>query len=122
MADDRKQGFAFFPDDPVAAARFDALAAELGGDDGPAPQQVILICDLVRNERLKEKLWADVAERGITVNYYNGRQTLKRDNKSITMIQKVQDQSRRVMMALGLIAREKPAAADDGDDDDFGDF
>ena len=88
------------------------------------PQQIILITDLVRNEQLKAQLWADIAERGIEVKYYNGRQTLKRDNKSISMLQKVQDQSRRVMMALGLIAREKPTAADGDDDadDDFGDF
>ena len=119
-----KKGSAYFPDDELAAGRFDALVAELGGDEAVTPQQTILICDLVRNEQLKGKLWKDIQERGVEVRYSNGRQTLKRDNKSISMMQKVQDQSRRTMMALGLIAREKPQAADDdGDDDDgFGDF
>lgn len=117
-------GARFFPEDEAAAERFDALARELGGPEAVTPQQVILMCDLVRNENLKDKLWKDIQERGVEVRYYNGRQTLKRDNKSISMLQKVQDQNRRTMMALGLIAREKPQAADDdGDeDDDFGDF
>ena len=100
----------------------EALARELGGE--LTPQQTILVNNLVSNERLKEKLLADIEARGVVVNYYNGRQTLKRDNKSIVTLQKVEDQSRRVMMALGLIAREKPAAAvgDDDDGDDFEDF
>lgn len=100
----------------------EALAKELGGE--LTPQQTILVNNLVSNERLKEKLLADIEARGVVVSYYNGRQTLKRDNKSIATLQKVEDQSRRVMMALGLIAREKPtAAADDDDDgDDFEDF
>lgn len=116
-------GAQFFPEDAAAAERYDTLAEELGGADAITPQQVILICDLVRNEQLKDKLWQDIQERGVEVRYYNGRQTLKRDNKSISMMQKVQDQSRRTMMALGLIAREKPQAADDdGDEDDFGEF
>lgn len=116
-------GARFFPDDEAAAERFDALVSELGGAETVTPQQVILVCDLVRNEALKNKLWQDIGERGVEVRYYNGRQTLKRDNKSISMLQKVQDQNRRTMMALGLIAREKPQAADDdGDEDDFGDF
>lgn len=125
MEDKRPTGGAeYFPDDTAAAERFDALVEELGGAEAVTPQQVILISDLVRNEQLKNSLWADIKKRGIEVSYYNGRQTLKRDNKSISMMQKVQDQSRRVMMALGLIAREKPTAeADDDDDgDDFNDF
>lgn len=118
------KGTLYFASDETAARRFDDLVEELGGDGIVTPQQVILVCDLVRNEQLKAKLWADIQERGIEVKYSNGRQTLRRDNKSISMMQKVQDQSRRVMMALGLIAREKPQAAnDDGDDDDgFSDF
>ena len=118
------EGAKYFPEDAAAATRFDALVAELGGNDVVTPQQIILISDLVRNEQLKDRLWADIRERGVEVKYSNGRQTLKRDNKSISMMQKVQDQSRRTMMALGLIAREKPQAADDDDegDDGFSDF
>lgn len=117
-------GAIYFPEDERAALRFDRLVDELGGEEAVAPQQAILISDLVRNEQLKDKLWKDIQERGVEIRYSNGRQTLKRDNKSISMMQKVQDQSRRTMMALGLIAREKPTAADDdGDDDDgFSDF
>ena len=111
---------------PQAEDRFEALrkalVQELGGE--LTPQQTILVDNLVSNERLKAKLVADIEQRGVVVKYYNGRQTLQRDNKSIAMLQKVEDQSRRVMMALGLIAREKPAAAADSDDgdDDFEDF
>ncbi len=115
-------GRTYFPDDQLAAERFDALARELTSEE-LAPQQAILIADLVRNEQLKDRLMADIAERGVEVRYYNGRNTLKRDNKSITALNKVQDQSRRTMMALGLIAREQPRPADDdGDEDDFNDF
>lgn len=112
-------GARYFPDDADMAARFDALADALGGED-LRPQHAMLIADLVRSERLKERLSADIAQRGIGGEARNGTQRYWKDNKSVTQLIKLMDQQRRTMMALGLIAREssQPRAESDGDDFD----
>ena len=119
-------GRTYFGDDEAGAQRFDELAAEMTvGDpgDGITPQQAILICDLVRNERLKEILWEDINSGGLKETYHNGRQRVTRDNSSVAKLMKLNDQQRRIMMSLGLIAREKNQPTADADDDGgFDDF
>lgn len=113
-------GAMYFPEDPACAARFDELADELGGEDMIRPQQAILIADVVRGEALKAKLWADIEKRGVGQEVRNGSQRQWRENKSISTQLKLADQQRRIMMALGLIAREKDQPkTDDADGDDF---
>ena len=114
-------GAEYFPTDAAAAARFDALAEELGGPDAVRPQQAMLLADVVRGEALKAKLWEDIERRGVGSEVRNGSQRQWRENKSISTQMKLADQQRRIMMALGLIAREKDQPkSDDGDgEDDF---
>ena len=114
-------GADFFPEDAAAAARFDALGQQLGGADTLRPQDAILIADLVRNETLKEKLRADIEKRGLGEMARNGRQSYWRENKSLNLLMKLNDQQRRTMQALGLIAKQA-AVADDTDDGDFDEF
>ena len=113
-------GAAYFPADSRAAVRFDDLAEELGGIDALRPQQAMLIADIVRGEMLKAKLWEDIEKRGVGSEVRNGSQRQWRENKSIATQMKLADQQRRIMMALGLIAREKDQPKEDAaDEDDF---
>lgn len=115
-------GKTFFPDDDLAAKRFDDLAAELGAPETLRPQHAIMLADVVRNEKLKEQLNADIAKRGLGEMARNGRQSYWRENKSVSQLMKLVDQQRRTMQALGLIAKQKDQPADNDDGDDFDDF
>ena len=115
---DTSLGAAYFPTDAAAATRFDALVQEIGGPDTLRPQQGMLIADIVRGEALKAKLWEDIEKRGVGSEVRNGSQRQWRENKSISTQMKLADQQRRIMMALGLIAREKDQPKDNGDDED----
>lgn len=113
-------GYAWFPGNDEAAGRFDSLVEELGGPDSVRPQQIILIADIVRGEMLKAKLWENIEKRGVGEEVRNGSQRQWRENKSIATQMKINDQQRRIMMSLGLIAREKDQPKDnDADGDDF---
>lgn len=118
MDENTSMGAAYFPTDESMAARFDALVNELGGPDAVRPQQAMLIADIVRGEALKDKLWGDIEKRGVGETVRNGSQRQWRENKSISTQMKLADQQRRIMMALGLIAREKDQPKNDGDDED----
>ena len=111
-------GVRFFPTDTTSADRLDALVDELGGPDAIRPQQAMLIADIVRNEALKAKLWEDIQARGVGSEVRNGSQRQWRENKSISTQMKLADQQRRIMMALGLIAREKDPPKENADDED----
>lgn len=111
-------GASYFPEDPAEATQFDALADQLGGPDALRPQHAILIADLVRGERLKDKLQQDIEARGTGGIERNGRQTYWKENKSIGTLMKLMDQQRRTLQALGLITKikDQPETEDDGDD------
>ena len=111
-------GTRYFPDSEVYAARFDELVEELGGANAIRPQQALLIADIVRAEALKAKLWEDIEKRGVGETVRNGSQKQWRENKSISTQMKLADQQRRIMMSLGLIAREKDQLKIEADDDD----
>ena len=113
-------GSDWFPDSEVDAQRFDRLVEELGGEDAIRPQQAMLLADVVRAEALKVRLVEDISKRGVGEMVRNGSQRQWRENKSISTHMKLVDQQRRIMMALGLIAREKDQPKDDGSgEDDF---
>ena len=118
MNETTSRGASYFPTDEAAAARFDDLVQELGGPDAVRPQQAMLIADIVRGEALKVKLWEDIEKRGVGSEVRNGSQRQWRENKSISTQMKLADQQRRIMMALGLIAREKDQPKNDADDED----
>lgn len=120
MEETRSLGYTYFPGNDQAADRFDSLVDELGGPDSVRPQQAILIADIVRGEMLKVKLWDNIEKRGVGEEVRNGSQRQWRENKSIATQMKLADQQRRIMMSLGLIAREKDQPKDndaDGEDD-----
>lgn len=115
-------GKKYFPNDEPASEHFDAIAAELGDPESLRPQHAIMIADIVRNEKLKEQLNADIAKRGLGEMARNGRQSYWRENKSVSQLMKLVDQQRRTMQALGLIAKQKDQSMDNDDGDDFDDF
>lgn len=113
--------YSYFPDDAVAAARFETLAEEmLCGDGTLRPQHAVLIANVVRSEYLAEKLRNDIEKRGMGEMARNGRQSYWRENKSVGTLMKLMEQQRRTLQALGLIARGKDQSGDADDDD--GDF
>lgn len=111
-----------FPDDEGSAALFDALADELGGGDAIRPQQALMLADVVRYERLKAKLQADIEQRGLGGMERNGRQSYYKENKSVGMLTKLMDQQRRMMQALGLVKATKDQPTEPDDDGGFDDF
>lgn len=116
-------GKAYFPEDERAAAQFDALVEQLGGPDVLRPQQAIMIRDIVENEQLKEQLRSDIRERGLGRKESNGRQSYWRENKSVALLMKLNEQQRRTLQALGLITRQGGNGQPDTDDgDDFDAF
>lgn len=115
-------GKKYFPNDELAAERFDAIAAEINNPEDLRPQHAIMIADIVRNEKLKEQLNADIAKRGLGEMARNGRQSYWRENKSVSQLMKLVDQQRRTMQALGLIAKQKDQSADNNDGYDFDKF
>lgn len=119
---ENNNGIYYFPQDKNAADMFDRLAEELGGVGALKPQQAIMLCDIVRNEGLKEKLRADIEKRGLGETARNGRQTYYRENKSVAALMKLMDQGRRSLQALGLIAKVKDQPDMTDDDGDFDAF
>ena len=116
------KGIDFFPGDPREAEIFDRLAEELATEE-ISPQQGILLADIVRGEALKEKLAADIWDKGVASTVYNGRQSFRKENKSLSTLLKLQDQQRRTMQTLGLIGKSAetsdPAVQDEDDFDEF---
>lgn len=119
MEKEHSIGKIYFPNDELAAERFDAIATEINNPENLRPQHAIMIADIVRNEKLKEQLNADIAKRGLGEMARNGRQSYWRENKSVSQLMKLVDQQRRTMQALGLIAKQKDQSADNDDGDDF---
>ncbi|MEG1515284.1 MAG: hypothetical protein RSD95_10400 [Clostridia bacterium] len=112
--------------DPVAAAMYDDLCAQCdvraGGMD--AAQQSI-ISDIALLEQTKRALISDVNQRGAVEDFRNGRQKLKRENKSVREARMLMEQQRKHLSELRLTPgsqRKSAAVVADEEPDDFDTF
>lgn len=107
--------------DEMAVALYDRLCAACASrPEGITDQDQILIADIARMEQLKRQLFADIARRGVVEDFHNGRQRLKRENKSVQMSRMLMDQQRKHMAELKLTPNSRKAApvnVNDGFDD-----
>lgn len=96
---------------------YDALCREYADMYGEVTRSAQhLIGDIATMEEQKLALNADIAKRGVTEEFRNGRQHFFRENKSIAVARMLTDQQRRLLNELKLTPSGRKAAADDGGD------
>ena len=107
--------------DPAAAAIYDRLCAACAKrPEGLSDQDQMLIADIATMEKLKRELYEDIRARGVVEDYRNGRQRIKRENKSIATARMLMDQQRKHLAELRLTPNSNKAAQvtiDDGFDE-----
>ena len=103
--------------DEHAIALYDRLCTEYERQYGALPEGAQhIIGDVAVMEQTKRALYADVAQRGVTEHYRNGRQEFWRENKSIQAARALAEQQRKHLNELELTpASQKinPEAVDD---------
>lgn len=105
---------------PVAAAMYDQLCKACEKrPEGLSDQDQMLIADIATMERMKQALYEDIRKRGVVEDWHNGRQRMKRENKSIQSSRMLMDQQRKHLAELRLTPNSRKAAQislDDGFD------
>lgn len=97
--------------DPAAAAIYAGLCAACAKrPEGLSDQDQMLIADIASMEKLKRQLYADIRQRGVVEDFRNGRQHIKRENKSITTARQLMDQQRKHLAELRLTPNSRKAA------------
>ncbi len=106
---------------PMAEKMYDALcAACCKRPEGISDQDQMLVEDIANLEILKQQLYEDIRVRGVVEDFRNGRQRMKRDNKSVQGVRMLMDQQRKHMAELRLTPNSRKAAQvpiDDGFED-----
>ena len=106
---------------PMAEKMYDALcAACLKRPEGISDQDQMMVADIANMEILKQQLYEDIRTRGVVEDFRNGRQKLKRDNKSVQGVRMLMDQQRKHLAELRLTPNSRKAAQvpiDDGFED-----
>ena len=113
----KKENFKLITD---AAARrmYNRLCAACESrPDGMTDADQMLIADVAYAEQMKQQLMADVNERGIGQERYNGRQRYWQENKSPAQIRQLSEQQRKHLNELRLTPRGRRAAAAEYEDD-----
>lgn len=107
--------------DPMAASMYDKLCAACEKrPEGCSDQDQMLVADIASMEVLKQQLYEDIRTRGVVEDFRNGRQRMKRDNKSVQGVRMLMDQQRKHLAELRLTPNSRKAAQvsiDDGFDD-----
>ena len=104
--------------DPTAAAMYDALCAACEKrPEGISDQDQMLIMDISAMEKMKQQLYEDIRQRGVVEDFRNGRQRLKRENKSIATARMLMEQQRKHLAELRLTPNSKKAVQISLDDD-----
>jgi hypothetical protein len=85
--------------------------------DGLTDADQMLVADVALAEQLKGLYVADIAERGIGQERYNGRQKYWQENKSPAQIRALSEQQRKHLAELKLTPAGRKAAAVEIDDD-----
>lgn len=81
----------------------------------------LIVADYAYMEQIKQELLGDVAERGIMVEFKNGKQHMIVENKSVQQIRTIMDQQRKHLSELRLTPGSRKAAPIILDDE-FGNF
>ena len=106
---------------PMVEKMYDALcAACLKRPEGLSDQDQMMVADIVNMEVLKQQLYEDIRTRGVVEDFRNGRQKLKRDNKSVQGVRMLMDQQRKHLAELRLTPNSRkaaPVSLDDGFED-----
>lgn len=71
-----------------------------------------IVGDVAMLEQLKVMLYEDVAKRGMTINWHNGRQSGVRENKSIQQARMLMEQQRKHLNELKLTPASQKRTAD----------
>lgn len=103
---------------PMAEKMYDALcAACCKRPEGISDQDQMMVADIANMEILKQQLYEDIRTRGVVEDFRNGRQKLKRDNKSVQGVRMLMDQQRKHLAELRLTPNSRkaaPVSLDDG--------
>lgn len=109
----------------VALALFDKLCEAVKGQpQGLTDAAFALIVDVCALEQTKQELLHDVRKRGVVEEYRNGRQVIKRPNKSVERAAKLMEQQRKHLAELGLTPKKGKSVTDDDNNgaDEFAEF
>ena len=85
--------------------------------DGLTEADQMMIRDVAYSEQVKGMLMADILERGIGTERYNGRQKYWQDNKSLANYRNFCESQRKLLAELKLTPNSRKAAAVEIDDD-----
>lgn len=108
--------------DPVAVGYYTRLCAACETrPEGMSDQDQMLVADIATLEQLKQQLYADIRLRGVVEDWHNGRQRMKRENKSIQSARMLMEQQRKILAELRLTPNSRKAAPILVDDE-FSDF
>ncbi|MBR4081357.1 MAG: P27 family phage terminase small subunit [Clostridia bacterium] len=97
---------------PVAIRCYDRLCdACASRPEGISDQDQMLIADYANMEQLKQHLYEDIRARGVVEDFHNGRQRMKRENKSVATARMLMDQQRKHLAELKLTPNSRKAAS-----------
>lgn len=110
---------------PAAVALYDQLCAACAErPEGLTDAAQHIVGDIAGMEEHKQALYEDVKARGVVVEFINGRQRYRRENKSIQQARMLMEQQRKHLNELRLTpaSRKAPAEAVEMEDDEFSAF
>lgn len=97
--------------DPVAISVYDRLCAACEmRQEGLSDQDQMLIADIANMEQTKQQYYADIRARGVVEDWHNGRQRMKRENKSVQGARMLMEQQRKHLSELRLTPNSRKAA------------
>jgi len=97
--------------DPVAIRCYDRLCEACASrPEGINDQDQMLIADIATMEQMKQQLFEDIRTRGVVEDWHNGRQRMKRENKSIVTARMLMEQQRKHLSELRLTPNSRKAA------------
>lgn len=88
-------------------------------EGGMTDADQMLVADIAQAEQVKQLLSADIAERGVGSERYNGRQKYYQENKSLAQLRAQAEQQRRNLAELRLTPNARKAAPVSPEDDEF---
>ena len=97
--------------DPVAVRCYDQLCEACASRaEGISDQDQMLVADIANMEQMKQQLFEDIRARGVVEDWHNGRQRMKRENKSIATARMLMEQQRKHLSELRLTPNSRKAA------------
>ena len=96
---------------PVAIGVYDRLCAACEmRQEGLNDQDQMLIADIANMEQTKQQYYEDIHARGVVEDWHNGRQRMKRENKSVQGARMLMEQQRKHLAELRLTPNSRKAA------------